>query len=757
MELVKDTTMEVGYLLWQIRPPRPGLTLIAKATFSLVGGGPCMLAQEQQPVCGPTFYEDDPQQSLRLDSDFAVWKPRAECFLAGTCHVPGGRPAPSLAIKFQVGPVSKTLAIWGDRSWSRLGGMSAPQPFTSMPLRYERCFGGPDCDDNPLGRGMEGLLPNIEDPRHLITSPGSRPRPAGAFPIPPHWKSRLRRAGSYDEQWLAQRWPWFPEDFDGSFFNAAPEDQQIEGFWRGDEEIVLQNLHPQHPLLRTRLPGLRARGFLSMREGGFREVPLRLDTLTVDAEEGLVFALWRGLIEVETESLEEVDFLYLAHEPVGEPMPLEAHRARFEQRLAEREQEDEEFQPEPIPPPAVPMEFGAAPPASEAPEEPDPVEELEARLREALGPLEPKPELETPPAVQAATPAEAAAALRQVLAAHGMQPDEETEALLAELEASTQPDEEPSQPASEPNPRERLVQRLEAGESVAGEDWSEADLSGLDLRGVDLRGALLQGCSLREARLDEARLEGTNLSGSDLTGASLRAATLNGADLTGVRAASAHLEGAILEDALLSEGDFAEASFAKARCTRCELSQASLPWVDLRGACLDEAELTGARLEGARLEGASLQDAELADVEATGASFNGANLTRLRASPGARMARASFQRVQAADSLWGGALLDEADFSFSELARADFSGASLVRTCFNGCNVPHGRFAGARMAGASMLEANVFQGLFESADLSQADLRGANLYEAEFWKARTDSTRLELAILHRTKLAGGRS
>ena len=53
-----------------------------------------------------------------------------------------------------------------------------------------------------------------------------------------------------------------------------------------------------------------------------------------------------------------------------------------------------------------------------------------------------------------------------------------------------------------------------------------------------------------------------------------------------------------------------------------------------------------------------------------------------------------------------------------------------------------------------MLKANLFEGLFEAADLSHADLRGANLFGAEFWKAETSSTRLDQAILTRTKLAG---
>lgn len=746
MDIVKDTVMEVGYVVWQVRPPKPSLTVVAKATFVLAPGEACTLAAEQHPVTGPVFYEDDPQRSMRLDTDLAIWKTRGECFLAGSCHPPGGKPVPVSAVSFQIGKVSKALAVIGDRAWSKVGVLSAPKPFTSMPLCYERSFGGPGNDANPLG----SPAPNIENPRELITSPRSNPKPVGAFPIPPEWKSRLKRAGTYDKKWQTQRWPYFPEDFDGSFFNAAPEDQWIDGFWRGDEEIVLQNLHPRHASLRSRLPALRARAFLREKEGGFREVPLRLDTITVDADAGLVFVLWRGMAEVKSESLEEVEFLYLAHEPLAEPLSPEAHRARFEQKLLEREKEEEEFEPEAPPPTPLPEAVAVA-----DAEEPDPplAPEAEAKLQEMLAAAPPEAE-GAEDSKQAPPAADTAASLRKSLAASGLEKDEAAQELLAGLET---PEEQAPAPEAEPvaeNPRDRFWRNVKAKVSVAGEDWSKADLSKLDLRGVDLTGAILQDCSLREARLDEANLSGANLSGAELTQASFRKACLDGADLTGVSAASAVFEEASLEGATLNGGDFSKASFKKARCVGAELFEARLPQVDLREACLDEADLTGAKLEGARLDGASLKDTELAEADASRASFDGANLTQLRASRGVRMAQASFKRVQAAQSRWGGALLDETDFSFSELERADFSGASLVKARFNGCNLPHSRFASARLVGVSMLKANVFEGLFEAADLSHADLRGANLFGAEFWKAETSSTRLEQAILTRTKLAG---
>ena len=48
----------------------------------------------------------------------------------------------------------------------------------------------------------------------------------------------------------------FPDGFDWTYFQAAPEDQRIE-HPRGDEWIVLEGLLPGLPSMRTQLPGVR--------------------------------------------------------------------------------------------------------------------------------------------------------------------------------------------------------------------------------------------------------------------------------------------------------------------------------------------------------------------------------------------------------------------------------------------------------------------------------------------------------------------
>ncbi len=686
MKIVRDTPFEFGYLVAQVRPPQPSLTIVVKATFTLAHGLACPLAPVQVPCGGDVHHDDEPSQSLRYDSDYAVLKPRGECTVVGTCHPPAGSPPGVSGVAFKIGSVTKALAVFGDRQWVRRALVqvaSEPAPFAAMPLRWERSFGGAGFDRNPVGVGAGSAttptgarhpLPNVEDPRQMMRSAGARPDPAGCFPIPRTWPARTRRAGTCDAEWLRTRWPDLPRDFDWGYFNAAPEDQQIQGYWRGDEEIVLRNLRPGLPLVQTRLPGRRARCFVAS-GGRLREVAMQLDTLAVDADAGVVFAVWRGVTEVASEKLTDIERLFVMDEPLAARTTVAGCGARMEALLAAEAADDNGFAPVAVP-------------------------GIDPGIDPGAGPSTAAPAV-TPPAV----------------------------------------------------PRAEIAERLQRGEGFAGEDLSGADLSGMDLAGRDLAGAILAGAVLEGASLAGASMAGAMLAGAVLRGAVLRGAVLTNADMTGVSAAGAVLDGAVLDGAVLVGAALAGAKLKGASLRGAELTQADLTGADLREARLDKADLTGATLDGADFTRASLVDATLEGVSAARVTMDECDLTKLRASDGARFPDGSFRNARAKGSRWGGAVLDRAVFLFADLERADFSAASLVGASLGGCTLRGARFQEARMSGASLLKADAMEANFEAADLSQADLRGANLFGAQLWRAHTAGARFEQANLTRTRLA----
>ena len=56
--------------------------------------------------------------------------------------------------------------------------------------------------------------------------------------------ARLKHAGTYDQHWLDEVFPFLPADFDDRYYQAAPEDQWLDEP-QGGEEVMLVNLTPE--------------------------------------------------------------------------------------------------------------------------------------------------------------------------------------------------------------------------------------------------------------------------------------------------------------------------------------------------------------------------------------------------------------------------------------------------------------------------------------------------------------------------------
>jgi len=301
------------------------------------------------------------QKELGKDAilDAAMPKPQGEVLLHGYAFAPQGKAVPALPVEFRVGPIAKSIHVFGDRRWKGAGGafrvISDPAPFAVMPLTYDRAFGGPGWDRNPLGKGFAAVrnergeelwpLPNLEQPQRLIASPHDRPEPAGVGPRDGAWPQRTRKLGTYDRHWFENHWPDYPEDMDWTYFNAAPEDQQQLDFFSGGEKIILKHLHKDKPLIESRLPELRQRCFLNVLadrrapqgEQIFKEIATRLETVWLfpHAERGI--ALFRGAGEVADDEALDVLQLYLVTErTAAKPLTGEHYHEEFKKRLSRK-------------------------------------------------------------------------------------------------------------------------------------------------------------------------------------------------------------------------------------------------------------------------------------------------------------------------------------------------------------------------------------------------------------------------------------
>lgn len=278
-----------------------------RCTFRILPNGTTTVADEQEPpVLAPQYRGDPATSSLLYDSDFYLTKPNTDVLLHGHAYAPGGKPTTQVDVTMRVAEVRKTLRVFGDQPYQAgaWGVRAGPvQPFTKMPLTYERAYGGREPDPpknpdrprfverNPVGTGFAPAAgksaPNVEYAGTVIGS-----RPAGFGPIPAHWKPRVRYAGTYDEAWQQTRFPLYPTDLDDKFFLCAPDDQWPRGFLRGGESVELLNLTPGGRLAFT-LPRV-ALGFETVFRGGER-VRHRgeLHTVILEPDVPRIVLVWR--------------------------------------------------------------------------------------------------------------------------------------------------------------------------------------------------------------------------------------------------------------------------------------------------------------------------------------------------------------------------------------------------------------------------------------------------------------------------------
>ena len=263
--------------------------------------------------------------------DGGMPKERGEVLVSGAFQSPGGKNVPAGRVRLVCGGIDKSLFVFGDRYWKRgknlAWRMSDPEPMAQKEISYANAFGGSSYPRNPVGKGVAPVdlpgsgtvypLPNIEYPDQLVVSTQDKSEPACFNPIDLTWPQRFSKGGTYDQTWYNERFPGLADDIDWTFYNTAPEDQQISGFFSGTETFRIEGMHAQEPIIEAKLPGIRPRCFTTKNtEGktGFEEIDLRMDTVWLfpNALKGVL--IYHGLTEVYSDTAMDIDHLVLGYE-----------------------------------------------------------------------------------------------------------------------------------------------------------------------------------------------------------------------------------------------------------------------------------------------------------------------------------------------------------------------------------------------------------------------------------------------------------
>jgi hypothetical protein len=294
---------------------------VVKGTFTL--GAKPRVASEQVAVAPmPEYYGDPVLTSMRTAPDIGLPKPSTDVLVVGSAYAHLGRPVDQLVLEIHVGPISRYARVVGDRFWRASAGgytMTAPLPFTAMPLTWERAFGGREeaadgwheDPHNPVGTGFrttdglysfDGLaVPNVEHLAQPISSWRDRPAPCGFGPIGPHWEPRRSFAGTYDDAWQKNRAPYLPDDFDPRFLQVAPADAIAPTPLAGGETVVLKGLSADGDM-EFALPAADLEVSFVL-DGSPNLRPVVLDTVTFEPDAQRFTMVWRATFPCDKKAL----------------------------------------------------------------------------------------------------------------------------------------------------------------------------------------------------------------------------------------------------------------------------------------------------------------------------------------------------------------------------------------------------------------------------------------------------------------------
>jgi hypothetical protein len=317
MNLTNATKFPAAYTMGLEPSGRELLVVVIKATFTIPeDGSDPVPAKQQIPLVEADVFAGEPGLSAPLvECDYAARKPKCDVILNGSAYAPGGKPAESVPVLLQVGALSKSFNVVGNRAWVKdvfAWRATRPVPFVKMPISYGNAFGGRDLSDpdeknhhwygpNHAGVGfhsnlypplVEGRpLPSTEEIGKPVEKPDGKYRPMAFGPIGRAWEPRYKLAGTYDQKWLDDVCPFLPSDFKDEYYQCAPADQQIPPL-KGGEEVVLVNLTPSG---RTsfRMPPLSMPVTLFSREGVATEREGTADTILIEPEQGRFSIVWR--------------------------------------------------------------------------------------------------------------------------------------------------------------------------------------------------------------------------------------------------------------------------------------------------------------------------------------------------------------------------------------------------------------------------------------------------------------------------------
>ena len=743
--------------------------------------------------------------------DIGMPKPQGEVLVYGQYHSPGGKPVPADDASVTLGAVRKSVRVIGNRYWRAIIGPTEPEPFVSLPIRYDYAFGGSAYAKNPAGKGMDEVdyfgeprlpLPNIETPDNLVTSSSSRPMPAGFAAFRPEWEQRVSLMGTYDENWKNNHFPDLAPDLDWNHFNAAPKDQWINDFWKGDESFEIRNMHPEKPLLSGRLPGFKVKSFVAMKGDDsiqIKQVEMKAETVFLFPEEETGIMLYRGTIQVEEDDASDIDHILCAFESLNEsPRSKEYYEAALIDRLDEKQVFKYMLTTKDLIPQSVRCGFAQLLDAADQQGENILVENIKARAdlekenanalleeqRQALkkqledAGIDPAPYLEKLDSKNSAEIEDPALkalmeSMEKVLpgcTAEDGRPVDISKFDFTALQKMT----EQVEGLAEDKKNEQFEKLREYAAKLEGEAGEQArekveeaikKTEGLQplprpsireiLENIDQQ--LLAFAQSRQLMLEQG-IDVENLPSPTITSKEVQEKTqeaINGAKSV-YRIGAHYITGTPPHEVPLDivlhrfKKDMARgASMADGDYSGVDFSGMDLKGINLSGCFLEYANFTATNLSGANLSGAIITHAKLNKANLTDVNLTEANLG------GSTLLGAEFIKANLMDAVLSRANCAGAKFIDCNLQGVNFIETKMGNVEFHKCRTHMANFIELEFNGGSVKECDFIECNFVKCVLKDCDCRASNFSSSNFFECHLDGSKFIGAQLKNVRLPGG--
>jgi uncharacterized protein YjbI with pentapeptide repeats len=286
-------------------------------------------------VLSESVYTETAMSNLPMGGFLEAGFPKAtpEVLIAGEARAPEGTKVQAQEIGVAVGPLKKRAMVFGDRHWvtdnDRVR-LTPAAPYEAMPLTADRAFGNETHPLNPEGKGCDpehvlqhfgyASLPNVENPDRLIKTPADRPEPLLFGPLGHEHPLRKSKVGRPGWDWIKTGFPEPPPGFDFGYYNVAPRDQRLAEPLKGNEQFSVRGMSEKHPLIQSRLPGLRVRLFAvhDTRAKRLTEIGTQIETLWVFGSSEIGGLYHRGVLKIADAKASDVVALIFGAERMSD-------------------------------------------------------------------------------------------------------------------------------------------------------------------------------------------------------------------------------------------------------------------------------------------------------------------------------------------------------------------------------------------------------------------------------------------------------